>query len=145
MFEKLFSLVKSNAGKAVIENPAVPAEYREAVINEASSSIIEVLKGQMESGKINDLIKFFQLSKVANTALVTSTINKFANRLNKFYDIDPASAQSISGMLIPSVMQQMVQQSRNESNQEVALSTMLSTLNGNQADLSALVHQLMVA
>ena len=58
MFEKLFLLVKNNAGKAVIENPEIPEKYREAVINEASSSIIEVLKGQMESGKLplEDLI-----------------------------------------------------------------------------------------
>ncbi|MDB4901998.1 MAG: hypothetical protein JWQ63_1279, partial [Mucilaginibacter sp.] len=42
MFEKLFLLVKNNAGTAVIDNPAIPVKYHEAVINEASSSIIEV-------------------------------------------------------------------------------------------------------
>ncbi len=45
MFEKLFMLVKNNAGTAVIDNPEIPAKYHDAVINEASSSIIEVLKG----------------------------------------------------------------------------------------------------
>jgi hypothetical protein len=50
MFEKLFLLVKSNAGTAVINNPVIPAGKSEAVINEASSSIIEVLKGQLENG-----------------------------------------------------------------------------------------------
>jgi hypothetical protein len=140
MFEKLFQLVKSNAGKAIMQNPAIPVKYREATINEASSSIIEVLKGQMESGKINDLIKFFQLTGVNNTSLVTSIINRFANKLNKYYDIDPASAQATSQSLIPPVMQQLVQQSRGEQN----ISAMLSTLNGNRADLSGLVHQLML-
>lgn len=143
MFQKLFSIVKSNADQAVIQNPAIPAKHRESVINEASSSIIEVLKGQMESGQIKNLIKFFQLRKVGNSAMVTSIVNKFANRLNKFYDIDPASAQATAVGLIPPVMQQFVQQSQSGSSNEMALSSILSTLNGNQADLSTLVRQLM--
>lgn len=145
MFEKLFLLVKSNAGKSVMENPVIAAKDREAVINEASSSIIDVLKTQMETGRIKDLVKFFQTTAVKNSALVTTIINRFANRLNKFYDIDPASAHTTATDLIPPVMQQLVQQAKNGSNQEKAISSMLSTLNGNQADLSALVHQMMVA
>ena len=56
MFEKLFMLVKNNAGRAVVNNPVIPVKYHEAVINEASSSIIEVLKGQMENGKLKDMM-----------------------------------------------------------------------------------------
>lgn len=142
MFEKLFLLVKSNAGKAIMENPVIPAKYREATINEASSSIIEVLKGQMENGRIKDLIKFFHISNPASSALVTSIINRFANKLNKYYDVDPASAHATASSLIPPVMQQLVQQTKNTSNKEMSLSSMLSTLNGNRADLSTLVNQL---
>jgi len=42
MFGKLFLLVKKHAGTALNENPVIPASYHESVINEASSSIIEV-------------------------------------------------------------------------------------------------------
>jgi len=56
MFEKLFLLVKNNAGTAVIDNPEIPQQFHESVINEASSTIIEVLKGQMETGKMKDLV-----------------------------------------------------------------------------------------
>ncbi|XHR93592.1 hypothetical protein ACFJIV_25255 [Mucilaginibacter sp. UC70_90] len=72
MFEKLFLLVKDNAGMAVINNPVIPAKYHEAVINEASSSIIEVLKGQLESGKVKELIKYFQFSGSYNNSLVSA-------------------------------------------------------------------------
>jgi len=145
MFEKLFLLVKNNAGMAVINNPVIPAGSREAVINEASSSIIEVLKNQMENGHIGDLINFFKFSGNANESLVTSIINKFANRLNKFYNIDMASAQAAANSLIPAVMKQLVQLSNSEQTKEFALGTMLSKLNGNQADLNGLVNKLMVA
>jgi hypothetical protein len=144
MFEKLFMLVKNNAGKAVIDNPMIPVKYRESVMNDASSSIIEVLKGQMENGRVRDLIRFFQFAGVYNQSLVTSVVNKFANKLNKFYGLDPDPAMVTAKALIPPVMQQLIQQTNSEEN-EIALSSLLSQLNGNRADLSGLVHQMMVA
>src|ERR1700744_2908432 len=106
MFEKLFMLVKNNAGMAVINNPVVPVKYHEAVINEASSSIIEVLKGQMENGKLNDLVKYFQFSELFSNPLISKVVRKFANKLNEFYGIEPVTALSISNSLIPPVMKE---------------------------------------
>jgi hypothetical protein len=145
MFEKLFMLVKNNAGTAVIDNPEIPAKYHEAVINEASSSIIEVLKGQMETGKVKDLIRFFQFSGIYNNSLVSSMVNKFANKLNNFYGIDPKSALVASNTLIPPVMKELVIQSKNEHNKDFGLSNLLSKLSGTHADMSALINQMKVA
>jgi hypothetical protein len=144
MFEKLFLLVKNNAGTAVIDNPAIPVKYHEAVINEASSSIIEVLKGQVETGKIKDLIKFFQFSGY-NNSLVSSMVNRFANKLNNFYSIDPNSAWTAANSLIPPVMQELVKQSKNEQNIEFGLANLLTKLNGDRADMRVLVNRMMVA
>ncbi|OKS89583.1 hypothetical protein [Mucilaginibacter polytrichastri] len=144
MFEKLFLLVKSNAGTAVINNPVIPAGKSEAVINEASSSIIEVLKSQLESGKIKDLIKMFQFPDIKNNEMVTSIINRFANKLNKFYNIDSKAAFATATSLIMPVMQQMVQQSNDDKNGEFAVQNFLSKLSGG-ADLSLLVNNYMAA
>lgn len=145
MFEKLFMLVKNNAGTAVIDNPAIPVKYHEAVINEASSSIIEVLKNQLETGKIKDLIKFFQFSGIYNNTLVSSIINRFANKLNNFYGIEPDSAMQTANSLITPVMAELVKESKDEKNMDFGLGHFLSKLNGNQADMSHLVDQMMVA
>jgi hypothetical protein len=144
MFEKLFLLVKNNAGTAVIDNPAIPVKYHEAVINEASSSIIEVLKGQVETGRIKDLIKFFQFSGY-NNSLVSSMVNRFAGKLNNFYGLDPNSAWSAANSLIPPVMKEIVKQSKNEQNKEFGLTNLLSKLNGNRTDMKVLVNRMMVA
>ena len=145
MFEKLFMLVKNNAGTAVIDNPAIPVKYHEAVINEASSSIIEVLKNQLETGKIKDLVKFFQFSGIYNNSLVSSIINKFANKLNNFYGIEPESAMSAANSLITPVMAELVKESKDEKNADFGLSNFLSKLNGNRGNMDALVGQMMVA
>ena len=145
MFENLFLLVKNNAGKAVMENPEIREKDREAVINDASSSIIEVFKGQMESGKLKDLVKYFQFPEIYKSPLTTSVVNKFANKLNRFYNLDPASALNISKSLIPPVMLDLIEQTKGEKNKEFTLSSFLSKINGNRADLSIIVNRLMLA
>jgi hypothetical protein len=145
MFEKLFLLVKDNAGTAVINNPVIPAKHHEAVINEASSSIIEVLKGQLESGKVKELIKYFQFSGKYNNSLVSSITYSFANKLNTFYSIDPAHALAVAKALIPAVMNELVKETKSGEAKEFALGTMLTKLNGNRTDLNPLVNNLMVA
>jgi hypothetical protein len=141
MFEKLFLLVKNNAGKAVISNPEIAEKDRESVITEASSSIIDVLKNHIETGRMKDLVGFFQLNGIYNNPLVNSMVNKFANRLNKYYAITPNSAYKIADELIPTVMVQLVQQTKTDK----SMGTMFSQLNGNRADLSGLVQGMMLA
>jgi len=143
MFEKLFMLVKNNAGKAVVNNPVIPVKYHEAVINEASSSIIEVLKGQMESGKLNDMIKYFRYPGIYNNPLINSAVNKFANKLNNYYRIEPAAAQLIAKDLIPPVMQEIMKQSAKQ-NSDFTLSKLLSILSGNY-DMNNLLSELSIA
>jgi hypothetical protein len=145
MFEKLYMLVKNNAGKAVIDNPVIPAEHREAVINEASSAIIEVLKGQLETGHLKDLVKYFQFPGIYNSPIVSGIEKRFANRLIKFYGIESAAATTIAGSLIPPVMQELIKQSKSEQNKEFALTTFLSKLNGNRSDMKMLVSQMMLS
>jgi len=145
MFGKLFLLVKNNAGTAVINNPSIPVKYHESVLIEASSAIIEVLKGQMENGKLKDLVKYFRSSGIYNQSLVSSMVSRFANRLNTFYHIDPEQAMIASKALIPAVMTELVKASKSEQVKEFGLKNMLTKLNGNRADLSLLVDRAMVA
>lgn len=145
MFEKLFMLVKTNAGMAVIDNPVIPVKFHDAVINEASSSIIEVLKGQMENGKLKDLVKYFQFPDIYRNPLISSTINKFANKLNNYYGIEPAAALTTAKALITPVMQELMQQS-SEKNNDFALNKLLGSLSGNNATgMDAILNQLAIA
>jgi glutamyl-tRNA reductase len=145
MFEKLFMLVKSNAGKAVIENPAILEKDRDAVMNDASSSIIEVLKNQMDSGKLKDLVKYFQYPSIYQNPLIDSAVNRFTNKLNNYYNITIEKATEIAHDLIPPVMQEMIKQSKQEEkNNDFSLSAILTKLSGNM-DMTPLLQQLRIA
>ena len=120
MFEKLFLLVKNNAGTAVMNNPAIPEKYRDAVLNDASSSIIEVLQKQTEGNKMKDFIKYFQFTGVFNNPLISSAVKLFANKLNNFYGIETPEALSIANALIPPVMQEMIKESKSGTDQRIS-------------------------
>jgi hypothetical protein len=143
MFEKLYTLVKNNAGTAVMSNPLIDEKDREAVINEASSSIIEVLKNQVDGGKLKDLVKYFQFTGVFNNPLISTTVKKFANKLNKYYGIEPAAAMAISKELITPVMQEIIAESKDSQNKEFGLATLVSKLGGFRAEM--LLTQISVA
>lgn len=145
MFEKLFTLVKNNAGRAIIDNPLIPEKSREAVMNDASSSIIEVLKSQVETGRLKDMVKYFQFSGIYNNPLITSATNKFANKLNNFYSIEPKAALDTASALIPVVMQELILQSKSEQNKDFALSSLLTKLNGGNANMNTLLNQMALA
>lgn len=144
MFEKLFMLVKSNAGMAVINNPLIPAKHHEAIINDASGTIIDVLKGQIETGKLKDMIKYFQFPGIYNNnPLIGTTVNKFANKLNNYYGLEPADALKTAKALIPQVMQQLIDQSKSKSDKEFSLNHLLETLTGN--NINTVLNQLTAA
>ena len=145
MFEKLYLLVKSHAQGAIFNNPLISGHHHEAIVIEASSTIIEVLKGQMENGKVDDLINFFQLANFDYNSVTKKVVNKFANKLNNYYNIDASKALIIANNLIQPVMVELIKQSKNSQNKEFLLSNMLTKLNGNKADLSGLVKRLSVA
>jgi hypothetical protein len=145
MFEKLFLLVKNNAGMAVMNNPLIAPRFHESVINDASSSIIEVIKTHLESGKLKDLVKYFQFAGIHDNPLIDSAVNRFAIKLDKYYDISSVDAKRISNELIRPVMQELIRQSKTEQNKEFALNTLLSKISGNVADMGMLLTQLKIA
>ena len=144
MFEKLFTLVKNNAGTAVINNPLISAKHHEAIITEASSCIIEVLKGQIETGKLKDMIKYFQFPGIYNNnPLIGTTVNKFANKLNNYYGLEPTDALKTANALIPQVMQQLIDQSKNQDNKDFSLKHLLELIGG--AGINSVLKQLTAA
>jgi hypothetical protein len=76
--------------------------------------------------------------------MINSTVNKFANKLNNYYGIEPVAALQVAKDLIPPVMQEMIQQSKNEQDTDFGLGKLLAMLSGNH-NMNNLLNQLSVA
>src|SRR5687767_11984974 len=76
MLDKIFDLIRSNAGGAVINNPAIPNEKNETAINQGGNSIINTLKAALASGRLNDVLSYFKDGSSGNHEIINeATVN----------------------------------------------------------------------
>lgn len=108
MFDKLYQIVKENIGTDALQNANIPLESRESIVNEASGSIIDVLKSQIDNGNYNDLLAVFKVNHIEKNALVRTMISKYAIRLNKYGSVDIEKARNIASEVIPTIMRKFV-------------------------------------
>lgn len=138
MFSELYQLVKLNSLTIVTENNIVPLKFKDAVLNEASGTIIDVLKTQLENGKFKDLFRLFQNSEIENSFIIKAISNKYAIRLNKYYSINMPEAKSIANKLIPDVMKNFISVIKHAPAKEQDMFSFLNWLSGNTINFEAL-------
>ena len=104
MFEQLLSIIQSNGQESVINNPAVPNEHNEGVMQAASSSIMDTIKGMMANGQGSQVA---QLANDPNSPAAQVMQNGFVEKIMQQFGINGDAAKGIAGSLIPMVMAQL--------------------------------------
>ena len=131
MFEKLNQLVIENSKKDVFLSAGIAASSFESARHEASGVIIDILKSQLDNGKAKDLMSFFKGKKAESDLLLKMMINKYANRLNKYYTISSSAAKEIAEVLIPTVVKKFVAQTGDGKKQDQGIFALFNWLSGN--------------
>ena len=106
MFEQLTDLVKQFSGDAVVNNPAVPNEHNDAVIEHASGSILDSLKNiASQEGGLSQLTGMLQNGSVdTSNPAVQQITNELKGSLGEKFGLNGDAASSVAGGLIPSVL-----------------------------------------
>ncbi len=130
MFEKLYSIVKENLEPHLNEVGQISTSAHEAIINEASGTIIDVLKAQIDNGKFNDLLVLFSVSSIQNTALVRSIASKYAIRLNKYYGINMNTAKTFADKQMPVIMNKLIQTAKSNPKNANGMFAFFNKLSG---------------
>jgi hypothetical protein len=139
MFEKLYQLVKENICTETLKNASIPVELHESVVNEASGTIIDVLKSQIDKGRYNDLLTVFKVNHIENNVLVRTIASKYANRLNKYYGIQIENAKIMADKVILVIMMRFVSMSKEVNHKnENGVFTLFNKLSGNTINFETL-------
>lgn len=141
MLENLFSLIKDKAAESVLNNPVIAVHHQEGIINEASSSIIDVLKDQLAAGKLKEVLEVFQHADISHNAIVSRMVTKFTSRLQNNYAIGAPDAKNIATTLIHPVMGQLVKKTNDPDDQSFDLPDMISQFGGSQVDLGRIINK----
>jgi hypothetical protein len=104
MFEQLLNIIQSSGQESVINNPAVPNEHNEGVMQAAGNSIMDTIKGMMANGQGDQVA---QLANDPNGPAAQLMQNGFVENIMQKFGIGGDAAKGIASSLIPMVMAQI--------------------------------------
>lgn len=134
MLENLLQLVTQNAGDAITNNPQIPNEHNETAVQDASSSIMDVLGNHASSGGgglsgVLDLLKGGG-GDLTNNPIVGQIIQQFSGKLQNNYGVDGEAAQSTASSLIPQVLGQLANKTNDAGDSSFNIQSILGSLGG---------------
>ncbi len=136
MFEELLNLVKQQSGDAIVNNPAVPNEQNEEVMNAASGSIMDSLKGMMSGGGAANVLSLFNQNNsndVTNHPVTQNVSSNLVTTLMNKFGLDSNKAGGIASSLIPMVMSKLVSKTNDSNDSSFNLQGILSSIGGTGA------------
>jgi hypothetical protein len=146
MLDQLIKLVEQNAGKAIVQNDAVPNQHNNAAIQEVASQIFNGLQGQVKQGNLQQVVSMFQgksSNSLTGNPVVSMIVSNVAGSLASKFGVSPQAAQGIANNLLPVVMNQFVQKTNNPNDQDFDLENMMRGFTGNSNfDVGGLLGQL---
>jgi Ca2+-binding EF-hand superfamily protein len=147
MFEQLMDLVKQNSQEAIVNNPAVPNEQNDAVVQTASSSIMSTLQGLLSSGGASSVLNLFNQNNQADISnhpvTQTASSNLISTLMSKF-GISSDKAGGIASMLLPMVMSKLVSKTNDSNDNSFNIQGIFNSLSGGKTggmDIGSLVSQ----
>ncbi len=91
MLDQLIKLVEQNAGKAIVNNSAIPNQHNNAAIQEVASQIFNGLQLQAKQGNLTQLVGLFQGggSSLTSNPIISSLITSVASSVASKFGISP--------------------------------------------------------
>lgn len=140
MFDQLLSLVKENAGSAIINNNAIPDEKNEEAVAATTHSITDILKGAVQSGNVPDVMSLFNNSNnVASSPLAQNMQGNLIERLIQKFGLSNGEAGGIASSIIPIVLGKLVHKTNDPNDKSFDLSSMLSHFGGGNFDVGSVL------
>ena len=134
MFEQLTELVKQYSGDAIVNNPAVPNEQNEAVMEEANGSILSGLKDMVASGNIGDLAGMLSGKTPIdmNNPVVAELAGKVTGNLGEKFGLSQDAAGSVAGGLIPQVLSGLVNKAQDPNQPGFNIQDIIASISNGQ-------------
>lgn len=142
MFDQLLSLVKENAGSAIINNNAIPNEKNEEAVETTTHSIMDTLKGAVQSGNVSDVMHLFNnSSNIASSPLTQNVQGNLIQRLMQKFGLNTSQAGGIASSIIPTVLSKLVHKTNDPNDKSFDISSMLSHLGGSNFDVGSVLSK----
>jgi hypothetical protein len=132
MFEQLSQLVQQFGNDAVVKNDAIPNEQNEAVMSEASNSILSGLQKIASEGGTEQLAGLFQGNNAqdASNPVVQKLTEQLTGNLGEKFGLDSAAASGVAGSLIPKVLGSLIGKAKDSTDSSFQVSDLINAISG---------------
>jgi hypothetical protein len=106
MIDQIMDMVRQSSQQAVVENPEVPNEQNEAVIQTAGGSLMNSIKGMIQGGNLSSIMELMQSAQSGNTAspAVQNISNNLSGDLAQQHGFSSGTAANIASTIIPALL-----------------------------------------
>jgi len=140
MLDQLLNVIRQQGQETVIENPAIPNEKNEAVLEEAGSSILGGLQQALAGGGLSQVMRMFSeggsgsgISSLISMPVVQSIIQKFTGNLASRHNIEPSGAEQVGQQLIPNVLSNFAGKVKDPNDNSIDINGVMRSLVGDGA------------
>lgn len=132
MFEQLTQLVQQFGTDAVVNNNGVPNEQNEAVMEEASGSILSGLKDMVAGGNLGDIAGMISGKTPIdmNNPVVAALAGKVTGNLGSKFGLSPETAGGVADGLIPQVLNGLVNKANDTNDSSFQVSDLVNAISG---------------
>ena len=147
MLEQLLNIVKENAQEVIVNNQAVPNQFNEAAMGEATNAITSQLTQAVSQGNLQDVLGMFgNTQNLQNNPIVGAIVAQLANSLGSKFGVSGANAQDIASQLIPQVLGSLVNKTNDPNDSSFQINDIMNQLSGGKGasgvDFGNIVSQL---
>ena len=136
MFETLMNLVQQNAGQSVVNNPAIPNDQNDNVMQTVTGSIMNGLGQQAQGGGLGSLLSMVTGQggggNIDNHPAVQGVQQHVQQDLMSKLGISPQVAMSVAGSLVPMVLSKLMHKANDPNDSSVNAGGLLSAFGGGQ-------------
>lgn len=132
MFEQLTQLVQQFGTDSVVKNNAIPNEHNEAVMDEASNSILSGLQKMISEGGTADLAALIQGNETIDSShpVVQKLTEQLSGSLGAKFGISSEASTGVAQSLIPNVLRSLVGNAKDPNYKGFEVSDLVHAISG---------------
>jgi uncharacterized protein YidB (DUF937 family) len=132
MLEQLMDLIKQPSQEAVVNNPAVPNEHNDAVINETGNTIMSTLQSMLANGNASDVLSLFgnKTGNVNNSPVTQNISGNLISNLTSKFGLNGQQAGGIASSVIPMVLNNLVHKTNDPNDNSFNIQSIFNSLSG---------------
>ncbi|MGA9637460.1 DUF937 domain-containing protein [Flavobacterium sp.] len=138
MLNQLTNLAQQFGVESVIKNNVVPNDKNEAVIDEASHSIIRGLQKIVTEGGTEQLACLFEGKNADNKSnlVVQKLTSELTDNLTQKFGLSASDATGIASKLIPQIISALIGKAKDPNDSSIQVSDIIDSIsNGNSAGI----------